>query len=65
MKEIELTSLQLKAIRFAKQEPEDYLEDKIKGVLKFTIDQAKQILDRISPMTEEEIEELLDEIEPE
>jgi len=65
LKEIELSTLQLKAIQLNGQEPENYISHKIERILDFTISQAKQIVDRISPLTEVEIEGILDKIEVE
>jgi len=65
LKEIELSTLQLKAIQLNGQEPENYISHKIERILDFTISQAKQIVDRISPLTEVEIKGILDKIEVE
>jgi len=65
LKEIELTTLQLKAIQLTGQQPEDYLADKLERILEFAVNQAKQTVDRISPLTDGEMEVMLDEIEAE
>jgi len=65
LKEIELSTLQLKAIQLTGQKPEDYLSHKIERILDFTVNQAKQTVDRISPLTKVEIEGILDKIEAE
>jgi len=65
LKTIELTNLQLKAIRLTGQQPEDYLADKMERILEFTVNQARQTVDRISRLTDVEMEDLLDGIEAE
>ena len=65
LKTIELTNLQLKAIRLTGQQPEDYLADKLERILEFTVNQARQTVDRISRLTDVEMEDLLDGIEAE
>ena len=65
LKTIELTPLQLKAIRLTGQKPEDYLVDKLERILEFTVNQVKQTIDRISPLTNGELESMIDEIETE
>ena len=63
LKTIELTDLQLKAIRFTGQKPEDYLADKLERILEFAVSQARQTIDRISPLTNGEMEGMLDTLE--
>ena len=65
LKSVELTNLQLKAIQLTGQKPEDYLADKLERILEFTVNQAKQTIDRISPLTETEMESIIDGIEAE
>ena len=65
LKTIELSNLQLKALRLTEQKPEDYLADKLERILEFTVNQAKQTIDRITPLTDEGIESMLDVIEAE
>ena len=65
LKEITLTSLQEKAIRLVGQEPEDYLANKLKRILEFAVSQAKQTIDRISPLTDEGMESIIDALEAE
>ena len=65
LKTIELSNLQVKAIRLTGQQPEDYLADKLERILDHAVNQAKQTIDRISPLTDEEIEDIIDEIEEE
>jgi len=65
LKEIELTTLQLKAIQLTGQEPEDYIAHKLERILEFTVNQAKQTVDRISPLTEGEMESIIDALEAE
>ena len=62
LKTIELTDLQLKAIRLAGQKPEDYLADKLERILEFAVNQARQTIDRISPLTNGQMESMIDEI---
>lgn len=65
LKTIELTSLQLKAIQLTGQPPEDYLANKLERILEFTVNQARQTLDRISPLTDEAMESMIDTLEAE
>jgi len=65
LKTIELSTLQLKAIRLTGQKPEDYLADKMEHILDFAINQARQRIDRISPLSEVEMENIIDKIEAE
>lgn len=65
LKEIEFTTLQLKAIQLTGQEPEDYLAGKLERILEFAVNQAKQTVDRISPLTNGEMESMIEEIEKE
>ena len=60
LKTIELTNLQLKSIRLTGQEPENYIADKPERILELAINSAKQTIDRISPLTDKEIENILD-----
>ena len=63
LKTIELTTLQFKSIQLTGQKAEDYLADKLESILEFAIKQAKQTFDRITPLTEVEMESLIDAIE--
>ena len=65
LKTIKLTSLQLKAIRLTGREAEDYLSHKLERILDHAVNQAKQKIDRISPLTNGEMESMIDEIEAE
>ena len=65
LKTIELTNLQLKAIRLTGQKPEDYLANKLERILEFAVNQAKQTIDRISPLTDGQMESMIDEIKKE
>ena len=65
LKEIELTNLQFKAIQLSGQKPEDYFAYKIERILDFAVNQAKQTIDRLSPLTDEEMEAMIDEIKAE
>ena len=65
LKEIELSDLQLKAIQLTDQQPENYLAHKIERILDFAVNQAKQTIDRLSPLTNGEMEDMIDEIEAE
>ena len=63
--EIELTDLQFKAIQLTDQPPEDYVAYKLERILDFAVNQARQTIDRISPMDSGEMENLLDKIKAE
>jgi len=65
LKTIELSSLQLKAIQLTGQKPEDYLAGKLERILEFAVSQAKQTIDRISLLTDGEMESMLDTLEAE
>jgi hypothetical protein len=65
LKSIELSDLQLKAIRLTGQKPEDYLADKLERIMDHAVNQAKQSIDRISPLTNGEMESMLDTLEAE
>ena len=65
LKTIELTNLQLKTVRLTGKLPEDYLADKLERILEFTVNQAKQTIDRISPLTDGQMESMIDEIKKE
>ena len=65
LKTIELTSLQVKAIRLTGKLPKDYLADKLERILDHAVNQARQTIDRISPLTNGEMESMVDEIEAE
>jgi len=65
LKTIELTNLQLKAIQLTDQKPEDYIAYKLERILEFAVDQVKQTIDRISPLTEVEMESIIDTLEAE
>lgn len=65
LKTIELTTLQLKSLRLTGRNPEDYLAGKLERVLDSVVDLAKLTIDRISPLTETELEAMIDEIEVE
>ena len=65
LKTIELSPLQLKAVRLTGQPPEDYLADKLERILEFAVNQAKQTIDRISPLTDGQMESMIDEIKKE
>jgi len=63
--EIELTDLQVKAIQLTGQQPEEYLANKLERILEFTVNQAKQMIDRVSPLTDVEMESIIDTLEAE
>lgn len=65
LKTIELTTLQLKSIHLTGQAPEDYLANKLERILEFAVNQAKQTIDRISPLTDEAMESMIEALEPE
>ena len=67
LKEINLTSLQLKAFQLLGLKPEDYLEQKIQRLLEFPVQQAKDLYakKRLETLTEEEIDSIIDEVEAE
>lgn len=65
LKTIELTNLQEKAIQLTSQKPEDYLIHKLERILEFAVNQAKQTIDRISPLTDEQMEDVLDTLKAE
>ena len=65
LKEIELTNLRFKAIQLSGQKPEDYLSYKIERILDFAVNQSKQTIDRISPLTDKEMEAMIDTLEAE
>ena len=65
LKTIELTNLQVKAIRLTGEQPEDYLVHKLERILEFAVNQAKQMINRISLLTDKEMENMIDEIEEE
>ena len=60
LKTIELTTLQLKSIRLTDKKPEDYIAHKLERILEFAVNQAKQMIDRVSPLTDKEIEDIID-----
>ena len=65
LKTIKLTNLQLKAVRLTGQKPEDYLADKLARILDHAVNQARQTIDRISPLTDGQMESMIDEIKEE
>jgi len=65
LKTIDLTSLQLKAIQLTGQKPEDYIAGKLERILEFAVSQAKQTIDRISPLTDEAMEGMIEALEAE
>lgn len=65
LKSIELTNLQLKAIQLTGQKPKDYIIYKLERILDFAVNQAKQTIDRLSPLTDGEVESMIDKIEAE
>ena len=65
LKSIEITNLQLKAIQITGQNPKDYLVHKMERILEFAIGQAKQTIDRISPLTDGDMESIIDTLEAE
>ena len=62
LKTIDLTNLQVKAIRLTGKLPKDYLADKLERILEFAVSQARQTIDRISPLTDGQMESMIDEI---
>ncbi len=65
LNEITLTPLQEKAIQLTGQKPEDYIAGKLERILEFAVNQAKQTIDRISPLTDEAMESMIDALEAE
>lgn len=64
LKEIELTNLQFKSIRFTAGEPEDYIVYKLGRILEFAVNQAKQKYAKykLDKATDEEMEAIADEV---
>ncbi len=65
LKTIDLTNLQLKAIQLTGQKPENYIAGKLERILEYAVNQAKQTIDRISPLTDEAMEDMLETLEAE
>ena len=66
LKTIELTALQGKALKLmGGSDPVGLLAGKIKRILEFAVNQARQTIDRISPLTNRQMESMIDEIEEE